>query len=163
MPNRHYVPSAGRWPRWLDHLGAHLNEAAISFMAVLLGALVLVGTTNLFHASLFLIPLGLYHELGLAIPLLVGGTLTLTATLVDFKSRGTYWLVLRSGLTIETIGWLSYSLSVAVVAQQPAVSSLLAAGIGIMRLARFLRTLLDEHRIHALTVEHANAPWKDTH
>lgn len=163
MPNRHYVPSAGRWPRWLDHLGAHLNEVGLSFIAIMLGALVLVGTTNLFHASLFLIPLGVYHELALSVPLLVGGMLSLTATLADFKRRRTYWLILRSGLVVETIGWLSYSLAVTVVAQQTTVSALLTGGIGILRFARFLRTLLDEHRIYALTVEHAYAPWKDQH
>lgn len=150
MPNRHYIPSGGSWPRWLDHLGAHLNEVGISLIALILGTLVLIGTTNEFHASLFLIPLGYQYEVALAIPLMLGGALGLVATLIDFKQRATYWALLRSGLILESIGWLSYGFTVAVIAGQPAVSSMLAIGIGLLRLARFGRTLLDEYRIRNL-------------
>lgn len=150
MPNRHYIPSGGSWPRWLDHLGAHLNDFGISVIALFLGTLVLIGTTDKFHASLFLIPLDSQYEVALAIPLMLGGALGIAATLIDFKQRATYWAMLRSGLILESIGWLSYGCTIAAVAGQPAVSSMLAIGLGILRLARFGRTLLDEYRIRNL-------------
>jgi hypothetical protein len=149
MPNRHYVPSGGRWPRWVDHLGAHLNEAGISMLAVLLGTQILMGIIlSDYQASLFLYDLTPNQELFLAVPLLVGGLLSVYAILWEFKHRSTYWLVLRSGILLEAIGWLTYAFTIMVVAQQPAVSTSLTLGLGVLRLVRFGRTLLDEHRLH---------------
>lgn len=137
---RHHPPNVG------DRISAHWVEIVLSVAGICRGILGIV-TEWIPHIAQPIDRIPKFYGVFVSVALIAGGIIWLTSVIKRFKTLNRFYYLLRTGLVLSTLGWLSFFTS-AVIFKPAAVftwAATLTAAIAAFGL--YLLTFVNERTI----------------
>lgn len=142
MPDRTYT-ARNHPPNFVDRLAAHWVELTLALLGVSRGVIgILSETVDNIATAIDRIP----SVLGIvvAISMILGGGFWITAVVRRFRTLNQYYYVLRTGLVLTSMGWISYLLTAVMFKPQEVLTWSVTLVASVATVGLYAQSFLNE-------------------